>query len=506
MSNVLMIQGTSSSVGKSLIVAALCRIFARRGLRVAPFKAQNMSNKAAVCADGAEIGRAQAFQAAAAGVEPAADMNPILLKPEGHARAQVIVGGRVWQTLSARSFYEHKKELWTTVTAALDRLRARYDLIIIEGAGSPVELNLREGDIVNMAVARYAQAPVLLVADIDRGGVFAQLLGTLALLPAVERALVRGLIVNKFRGDPALFCDGVRILEERGVVPVLGIVPYMGDLILPEEDAAALEDKPEIRAAFSKPENAHALDITVIRLPHIANFDDFDPLRAAAGVTVRYVDNPRSLGPTDAIVLPGSKSTMADLLWLRERGWDKLIRQKSAEGMAIAGICGGYQMLGRRILDPNQIESSATAIDGLELLPVETTFAKIKATHQVHARVLGGPAWLGDIAGRVLIGYEIHMGTTPTDSAWLEITERNGERVEVMDGAVSANGQIWGCYLHGLFHNDSLRAAWLNHLRHKTNAGCPSSASVTDSWDLPADTIEAALGYDRLCKIALTRP
>jgi adenosylcobyric acid synthase len=238
---VLMIQGTSSSVGKSLLTAALCRIFARRGMRVAPFKAQNMSNNAAVCADGAEIGRAQALQANAAGIEPTADMNPILLKPEGHARSQIIVRGKHWCTLSARDYYQHKQQLWSVVTAALDRLRAEYELIIAEGAGSPVELNLRDGDIVNMAVARYARAAVLLAGDIDRGGIFAQLLGTLWLLPSEERVLIRGLVINKFRGDPDLFADGVQILEQRAEIPVLGVVPYLDDLLLPEEDAVALD-------------------------------------------------------------------------------------------------------------------------------------------------------------------------------------------------------------------------------------------------------------------------
>src|SRR5262249_40633356 len=263
---VLMVQGTSSSVGKSLLVAALCRLFARRGVRVAPFKAQNMSNNAAVCADGSEIGRAQALQAAAAGVPPSADMNPVLLKPEADSRSQVVVLGRVWQTLPARSYCERKQFLWSHVTAALDRLRSAYELVVIEGAGSPVELNLKSGDIVNMAVARYARAPVLLAADIDRGGVFAQLLGTLWLLSPEERGLVRGLIVNKFRGDPTLFVDGIRILEERGGVPVLGVVGFLPSLGLPDEDAVPIETETVAAAP------AGATDIAVIRLPRIANF------------------------------------------------------------------------------------------------------------------------------------------------------------------------------------------------------------------------------------------
>jgi adenosylcobyric acid synthase len=324
-----MVQGTSSSAGKSLLTAALCRIFARKGVRVAPFKAQNMSNNAAVCRDGAEIGRAQAVQAAAAGIEPIADLNPVLLKPEAGSRSQVIVLGRPWQTLKAGSYYRrNKEELWPIVTAALDRLRSAYELVVIEGAGSPAELNLRSFDIVNMAVARYARAPVLLVGDIDRGGIFAQLLGTLWLLPPEERELVRGLVVNKFRGDPSLFTDGVRILQERGGgVPVLGVVPYLPALSVPEEDAVALEGP-------ARPiDPARSIDIAVIRLPHIANFDDFDALRGdGGGVRLRYVHSRAGLGRPHAVILPGTKSTIADLAWLRAEGLDEPIRALAARG------------------------------------------------------------------------------------------------------------------------------------------------------------------------------
>src|SRR5262245_58039095 len=368
----LMIQGTSSSVGKSLLTAALCRSFARRGVRVAPFKAQNMSNNAAVCADGAEIGRAQAVQAAAAGIEPTADMNPVLLKPEADSRSQVIVLGRPWQTLRAANYYRRKEELWPIVTAALDRLRAAYELVLIEGAGSPVELNLRHLDIVNMAVARHARAPVLLVGDIDRGGIFAQLLGTLALLEPEERALVRGLVVNKFRGDRTLFADGVRILEERGGVPVLGVVPHLPALAVPEEDAVALD-------SFIPRPARGSIDIVVIRLPRIANFDDFDPLAAEPGVTLRYVQTPRELGAPHAMILPGTKSTIAELDWLRATGLADAIRDRVACGAAVVGLCGGYQMLGQMIRDPHGIEAAAE-VAGLGLLPIETIFAAEKAT------------------------------------------------------------------------------------------------------------------------------
>lgn len=488
----LMLQGTSSSVGKSVLTAALCRIFARRGVRVAPFKAQNMSNNAAVCADGGEIGRAQAVQAAAAGIVATPDLNPILLKPEADSRSQVIVLGRRWQTLRAGSYYRRKEELWPIVTAALDRLRAAYELVIIEGAGSPVELNLRTFDIVNMSVARYADSPVLLIGDIDRGGIFAQLLGSLWLLEDAERALVRGLIVNKFRGDRRLFADGVHILEERGGAPVLGVVPYLSDLALPEEDAVALDT-----AMTHNP--AGIRDIVVVRLPHIANFDDFDPLRSESAVRLRFADSVAAFGNPSAVLLPGTKSTLADLIWLKERGFDEAIRHLCARGTPVAGICGGYQMLGNYIRDPQYIESSIAEMPGLALLPVETVFAGDKAVFQSRARIVGGPAWLAALHGQTLEGYEIHMGLTPSECAWLEITARNGQPCRAADGCIGADGRVWGCYLHGLFANAPLRRAWLASLPpagHAAMADAP--ASLDEALDNLADAVEAALDMKQL--------
>jgi len=488
-----MIQGTSSSVGKSLLTAALCRVFARRGMRVAPFKAQNMSNNAAVCPDGAEIGRAQAVQAAASGIEPAADMNPVLLKPEGDSRSQVIVLGRPWQTLRAADYYRRKEALWPVVTAALDRLRAVYELVLIEGAGSPAELNLRALDIVNMRLARYARAPVLLAGDIDRGGIFAQLLGTLWLLEPEERALVRGLVVNKFRGDPALFADGVRILEERGGVPVLGVIPHLPALAVPEEDAVALD-------SFVPAPARGGIDIAVIRLPHVANFDDFDPLIAEPGVTLRYVQMPGELGDPHAIILPGTKSTVADMGWLRATGLAEAVRERAARGAAVAGICGGYQLLGRVIRDPCGVESRVVESAGLGLLPVETTFAENKATFRVKAQVLGGPGWLSAAAGQEVDGYEIHVGRTAGGRPWLDVATRNGQRAGLPDGAVSDDGRVWGCYLHGLFHNTGLRRAWLDSLCEGAggHAATAPGASLHDSLERLADVVEAALDMTRL--------
>jgi adenosylcobyric acid synthase len=492
-----MVQGTSSSAGKSLLAAALCRAFARKGLRVAPFKAQNMSNNAAVCADGAEIGRAQAVQAVAAGLEPSADMNPVLLKPEADSRSQVVVLGRPWRTLRAGSYYRRKDELWPVVTAALDRLRAAHELVVIEGAGSPVELNLRAADIVNMALARHAQAPVLLVGDIDRGGIFAQLLGTLWLLPPEERALVRGLVVNRFRGDPALFADGVRLLEERGGVPVLGVLPYLPGLALPEEDSVALD------AATLRPPAA-LVDVAVIHLPHIANFDDFDPLRAEPGVGLRYVRSPAALGRPHAVILPGTKSTLADLAWLRAQGLAEAIQRLATQGVAIVGICGGYQMLGRVIRDPSRVESPGGEAPGLGLLPLETTFETSKATHQARARVLGGPGWLGALAGQEVEGYEIHMGRTAGGNPWLEVARRNGP-TGLPDGAASDDGRAWGCYLHGLFASAALRRAWLASLCAAwpekgvaRPAARASGGPLHQALDRLADAVEAALDMRRL--------
>ncbi len=491
---VVMLQGTSSSVGKSLLVAALCRIFAQRGVRVAPFKAQNMSNNAAICADGAEIGRSQAVQAAAAGLEPTAEMNPILLKPEGDTRSQIIVMGRPWRTLAAGKYYQHKAGLWSVVTAALDHLRTAYDLVVIEGAGSPVELNLQAADIVNMAVAHYAQAPVLLVGDIDRGGIFAQLLGTLWLMEPAERARVQGLIVNKFRGDAALFADGVRILEARSALPVLGVVPFLPNLYLPEEDAAVLDASwPPVHLP------AATIDLAVIRLPRIANFDDFSPLAAEAGVRVRYVTSCAGLGHPDAIILPGTKSTIADLVWLREQGLERAIKGLADAGTVVVGICGGYQMLGESIHDPDGIESPQPDIAGLGLLPVHTMFEESKATHQVEACLLGGPGWLAALQGQTVDGYEIHMGRTRSAQPWLALRRRGEIPVALRDGAVDPTGRVWGCYLHGLFANTAFRHAWLSSLGWGMPAeGAPPVVGLQEALDTLASQVIAHLDMPRL--------
>ena len=496
----LMIMGTHSNAGKSILVTALCRIFAQEGYRVAPFKAQNMSNNAAVCPDGSEIGRAQALQALASGAKLSSDLNPILIKPEADMHSQVIVNGRPFKSLSAYDYYTYKQMLWEYATAALDRLRAQNDLVIIEGAGSPAELNLKEGDIVNMAIARYANAPVLLVGDIDRGGIFAQLLGTLWLLDVPEeRQLVRGFLVNKFRGDIRLFEDGVRILEERSELPVLGVVPYLKDLNLPEEDAVAL-DQP----GFDSRHDSTSINIVVIRLPLISNFDDFDPFHNDSEVRVRYVTQVSDVGQPQAIILPGTKSTMADLSWLRERGFDKVIREHVQRGGSVVGICGGYQMLGQWIRDPEHVESSTDCFEGLGLLPTETYFIPEKATYQVQAQVMGRNAWLANLSEYDLQGYEIHMGRTNSDSTWLRIRTRNAMTCEFAEGAITADGRVWGCYLHGLFGNSSFRHAWLTSLgwNSKSQSLAPQAIDPLEkSLTYLSDEVESAVNINEIQRI-----
>ncbi len=497
---VLMIVGSSSSAGKSLLTTALCRIFARRGVRVAPFKAQNMSNNAAVCPDGAEIGRAQAVQAAACGLAPSADMNPILIKPEGDARSQVVVMGKPWTTLQAGAYYLNRDQLWEIVRQALDRLREEYNLVIAEGAGSPAELNLRSGDIVNMEVALYARASVLIVGDIDRGGIFAQLLGTYWLLAEDEQALISGFLVNKFRGDPALFEDGVRILEERSSLPVLGVIPYLHGHRIPEEDAVVLENRPTQQRdeRIATP----ITDIAVIHLPRISNFDDFDPLQAEPGVQVRYVRSLDELGDPAAIILPGTKATCADIEWLQTVGLRSAILAHATRGGAVVGICGGYQMLGRAIHDPLRIESSATTVPGLGLLAIETTFQGQKETSQVAAKLTGGPGWLSGQAGQVVAGYEIHMGSTSSTSQWLTITQRGNAPVDVADGATNSTGEIWGCYLHGLFENPTFRRAWLASLGWDSDpTGGNSEDWFSNALDDLADQVENAIDMEKLEEI-----
>ena len=453
---VLMVQGTSSHAGKSVLATALCRTFAQDGFQVAPFKAQNMSLNSYATPAGGEIGRSQAVQAAAALVAPTVDMNPILLKPEGDRRSQVVLLGRPQTVASAHEYQQLKSEMWTLVTAALDRLRTEFDVVVIEGAGSPAEINLKQHDIVNMRVARHARAPVLLVGDIDRGGIFAQLVGTMELLEPEERALVGGHVINKFRGDPSLLDSGLEFLRERTGAPVVGVVPYFTDIHIPEEDSVGL-------AADPATDDEAAIDIAVMRLPRIANFDDFDPLRHEPGVRVRFVARAAEFGEPDLVVIPGSKTTVADLDWLRERGLAERITRARRDGAPVIGICAGYQMLGERLLDPDSVESRIAETPGLGLLPATTTFHPDKATHQVTARVAGSDGLLAGCSGAEVVAYEIHMGVTSAVdcSSPFVVQEQSGQRVDYRDGAVDAEGLTLGTYLHGLFHNREVRRSML---------------------------------------------
>ena len=482
-----MIQGTASDVGKSVLVAALCRIFAQDGLRVAPFKAQNMALNAAVTIDGGEIGRSQATQARAARIEPTVDMNPILLKPEAGMRSQVIVRGKVWRTLPWRAYYEQRGILLDTIAGSLATLRAAHDLIIIEGAGSPAEINLKRGDIVNMRVAALADAPVLLAGDIDRGGVFAALLGTLELLDPDERARVRGLLINKFRGDVSLLQPGLDFIATRTGVPIVGVVPHLPRLGLAEEDSVALDRRPAAADTGGPP----LLDIAVIQLPQISNFDDFDPLAAEEGVRVRFVRERAELGTPDLLILPGTKSTIADLHELRARGLDAAIVALARGGVPTIGICGGYQLLGETIEDPERVESDEAMTDGLGLLPLRTIFAREKTTDRARGTVAADHGLLAGARDLPASGYEIHMGrTTGALPPALRLTERQGATVDEPDGALSADGLILGTYLHGFFDSAPLRGAILRNLARRKGLAPRDWGNATDAAD-PFDRLAA---------------
>ena len=481
-----MVQGTSSHAGKSILAAALCRIFAQEGLEVAPFKAQNMSLNSFATPDGEEIGRSQAVQAAAAMTAPRVEMNPLLLKPEGDSRSQVVLMGKPHAVKSARDYYRMKPSIWNTVAAALDRLRAEYDVIVIEGAGSPAEVNLKQHDIVNMRVALYAGAPVLLVGDINRGGVFAQLVGTMELLEPEERELVKGLVINKFRGDPSLLTDGLDFLEGRTGTPVAGIIPYFTDIHIAEEDSLGLASERGIAGEAM-------VDVAVIRLPHIANFDDFDPLVYEPAVHLRYVGRAEEYGNPDIVIIPGSKTTVADLDWLRSMRLDERILDSHRMKVPVIGICAGYQILGEALYDPDGVESHRAETAGLGLLPTLTTFLTSKSTHQVKARVAAGEGILSGCEGSEVIAYEIHMGSTSSRglASPFVIESRSGRNIRLPDGSMDAEGLTLGTYLHGLFHNRAVRRSILEFAARRKGISLPA-------FD---DNIEPSAEYDKLAAL-----
>jgi adenosylcobyric acid synthase len=485
---VLMVQGTASSVGKSTLVAGLCRLFARRGVRVAPFKAQNMSNNAAVCIDGGEIGRAQFAQAVAAGIEATVDMNPILLKPHSDA-SQVVVRGQVQGVETAAAYWRTERQhmLWPVVVDALEHLRSRFDLVIAEGAGSPAEVNLRDRDLVNMRVALHAGSDVLLVADIDRGGAFAALLGTWEWLSAPERALVRGFVLNKFRGDPGLLAPAPALLEERTRVPVIGVVPYVPDLALPEEDAASLTERPHADAV---------VDIAIIRFPHLANFDEFGMLADEPDVQVRYISQPRELRAPDLVILPGTKTTIPDLLWLTDQGLGDRIRWLAEHGTPVLGVCGGYQMLGSIVTDPYGVESEVRSACGLGLLPIETELISDKRLVNTRGRVLGdgSGAWRS-LADLPVAGYEIHAGRTRVMAPHPRFLMLEAGP----EGSVSPELPVVGTHLHGVLEQRELRHTLLRSLAERRGLAWQAGGRpAQDPYDRLADVLEQSLHLEAL--------
>ena len=489
-------------MGKSVLAAALCRLFTRAGYRVTPFKSQNMSLNAAVVAGEGEIGRAQAAQAEAARLDPSVDMNPILLKPESNEHSQLIVRGAVWGRVDFRGYASMQSRLLPVVAASLERLRSQHDLVVIEGAGSPAEINLRDSDIVNMRIAHLADAPVLLVGDIDRGGLFAALVGTLELLASDDRRRIAGFIVNKFRGDLALLEPGLAALTARTSLPVLGVVPYIEEKLVPAEDSLDLDAQTH---AVSMPAS---IDIAVVRFPRIANFDEFEPLATEPGVRLRFVQSVEDLVGTDLVVLPGSKSTISDLEWLRGHGLAEAIRAWARSGLPVLGICGGYQMLGVAILDPERIESSTESAPGLGLLPVETRFVAPKTTRHVEAKGLpNSPLFCG--AGGPIAAYEIHTGHSgPVGEARhsrpvFGILSRDGHAVTDVDGAVDSRGNVAGTYLHSLFANGSARRSLLTSLaaRRGKRPDPRWGEGQADPYDRLADIAGGAIDVTRVARL-----
>jgi adenosylcobyric acid synthase len=485
-----MVCGTSSDAGKSVLVTGLCRLLARRGVSVAPFKAQNMSLNSYITPSGHEIGRAQGVQALAAGIEPDVAMNPILLKPTSDTGSQVVVHGRPVADMTARQYHEHQPRLLDAVLSSLADVRARFDVVVAEGAGSPAEINLLDHDIVNLRVAHEAALPAVVVGDIQRGGVFAALYGTVALLPDDYRALVRGFVINKFRGDPSLLGDGPAQLEARCGVPTLGVLPYAEGVGLDAEDSLALASWPPAESRSGP----GVVDVVVVRLPHLSNFTDFDPLALEAAVRVRLARDAGDVAGADLVVIPGTKATVADLEWMRQRGFGPALEAARAGGATVLGICGGYQMLGRVIRD--DVESRAGKVPALGWLDVETEFVPEKVTARRTGRSLGQP----------LTGYQIHHGRAapgPGTESWILLEGQGGGGWE---GAASPDGAVMGTSLHGLFEEDGFRAAFLERVAGRRGRTFPGStvsfpAARQRRFDRLADLIEAHLDVERLLAI-----
>ncbi|MCP4746204.1 MAG: cobyric acid synthase [Desulfobacteraceae bacterium] len=443
------ILGTGSDVGKSIVTTALCRVFSDSQIDVAPYKAQNMSNNSGVTPEGLEMGRAQIVQAEAARIAPHVDMNPVLLKPTSQVGSQVVLLGKAWLNASAVEYHNRKNKLFDTACSALDRLRKKHSIVVMEGAGSCAEVNLLPNDIVNLRMAQYANAPVILVADIHRGGVFAQIVGTLACLPEKWRSLIKGVIINRFRGDIALFKGGVQWIENHTGLPVLGVLPWYEDFAIEQEDSVVIE---QVRHNTVLEKGKPA--IAVIRLPHISNFTDMDPLHQIDGLQVVYLERPRPLADFSAVIIPGSKSTRSDLEWAWDTGWAEHLKTYANNGGALLGICGGYQMLGRTVQDPDGVEAKPGVTAGIDLLPVETILKAPKTTTRTLFSWNGGQG----------AGYEIHMGQTRRyqGDPVFNVHQRNQITCDDIDGCVTENGRIMGTYIHGLFDSPGITHKWLN--------------------------------------------
>lgn len=482
----IMVQGTMSGAGKSLLCAALCRIFKQDGYKVAPFKSQNMALNSYVTRNGMEMGRAQVMQAEAAGIEPDVRMNPVLLKPSSDIGSQVIVLGEVRGQMTATEYYEYKNSLMPEVMKAYNELASENDIIVIEGAGSPAEINLRENDIVNMGMAEAAGAPVLLAGDIDRGGVFAQLYGTVKLLTEDEQKRIAGLIVNKFRGDIDILAPGLKMVEEKTGIPVLGVVPYI---------RVDIDDEDSLAPRLSAKSEVKPLDIAIIRIPRMSNFTDFAPLEAHEVIGARYVQSAEELHNPDMVIIPGTKSTMDDLLWMRQNGIESAIQKLASSGTPVLGVCGGYQMMGEKLQDPHHIEGDLEEMHGMGLLPTETTFTNLKTRTRFTADVKAK-----DFEGAKLDGYEIHMGESIVKGDPF-LTLENGKD----DGC--ACGTNFGTYLHGLFDTGELTEKLVKYLcgrkgiEYSEAAPISHSAYVEKQYDILADGVRAAMDFDKIYKI-----
>ena len=497
MAKAIMVQGTMSNAGKSLLAAGLCRIFKQDGYRVAPFKSQNMALNSFITEDGLEMGRAQVMQAEAAGIKPSVLMNPILLKPTNDVGSQVIVNGEVLGTMSARDYFKYKKKLVPDIMKAYNALAEENDIIVIEGAGSPAEINLKDEDIVNMGMAKMAKAPVLLVGDIDRGGVFAQLIGTVELLEEDEKAMVKGLIINKFRGDKTILDPGVEMLEERSRIPVVGVAPYLD---------IQVEDEDSLTERFDRKQEAGVIDIAVIRTPRISNFTDFNPFESIPGVSLRYVKHPRDLHSPDMIILPGTKNTMGDLIWMRESGMEAAVLKEASRGKLIFGVCGGYQMLGETLSDPHGVENGGS-MKGMGLLPMETVFAEKKTRTRVqgHFEELSGV--FAPLSGAEVEGYEIHMGESilkENAGTVTRITDSvSGEKKE--EGAFSGN--VCGTYIHGIFDKEASAEAMIRVIGEKKGidvenmTGVDFAAFKEQQYDILAAELRKHLDMKKIYEI-----